>query len=59
MRGVGEPEAGVAGCSLGQRCGEDSGVLIVVVVDLGGGLAVVRTKDAVGVLEEPSLLSDR
>jgi hypothetical protein len=30
----------------------------VVVVDLGGGLAVVRAEDAAGVLDEPSLLGD-
>jgi hypothetical protein len=30
----------------------------VVVVYLGGGLAVERAQDAAGVLDEPSLLSD-
>jgi hypothetical protein len=30
----------------------------VVVVDLGGGLAVVRAEDSADVLDEPSLLSD-
>ena len=30
----------------------------MVVVDLGGGLVVVRAEDAAGVLDEPSLLGD-
>jgi len=30
----------------------------VVVLDFGGGLAVVRAEDAVGVLDKPSLLRD-
>src|SRR5579864_6792247 len=56
--GVGKAEAGITGCALGQGRGQNAGELVVVVVDLGGGLAVVRTQDAAGVLDEPSLLGD-
>lgn len=59
LAGVGEAEAGVAGRALGKGRGEDAGELVVVVVDLGGGLAVAGAEDASGVLDEPSFLRDR
>ncbi len=48
---VGESEAGVAGCAFGERGGEHRRVLVVVVVDLGGGLAGVGPQDAACVLD--------
>ena len=42
---IGETEAGVSGGAFGERCGEDAGAHVVVVVDLGGGLAGVSAED--------------
>jgi len=55
---VGEAEAGVAGCAFGEGGGEDRGVGVVVVVDLGGGLAGVGAENASDVLDEASLEGD-
>src|SRR5712692_67761 len=57
--GVGEAEAGVAGGAFGQGSGEYAGGGVVVVVDLGGGLARVGAQDPSGVLDEASLERDR
>ena len=56
--GVWEAEAGISGGAPGQRCSEDAGSGVVVVVDFGRGLAGVGAQDAPGVLEEPSFPSD-
>jgi hypothetical protein len=55
---VGEAEAGVAGCALGEGGGEDAGEFVVVVADFGGGFAVMGPQDAPGVLDEASFLGD-
>ena len=52
---VGEAEAGVAGGAFGEGGGEDRGVGVVVVVDLGGGLAGVGAENTSDVLDEASL----
>jgi hypothetical protein len=57
--GIGEAEAGVAGCAFGERCGEYRGVPVVVVVDLGGGLARIGAQDPAGVLDMASLKGQR
>src|SRR5664279_4422423 len=54
--GVGEAKAGVAGCALGQRGGEDAGGGVVVVVYFGRGLARVGAQDSSDVLNEVALL---
>jgi hypothetical protein len=54
-----ESEAGVPGGSFGQRRGEHTGKDVVVVVDLGGGLAGVGPQDSPGVLDDASLEGDR
>jgi len=56
--GVGEPEAQIAGCALGQGTGEHSGLGVVVVVHLGRGLAGMGTDDAPDVLDEAALERD-
>jgi hypothetical protein len=56
---VGEAEAGVAGGAFGQGRCENSGAQVVVVVDLGGGLARVGPQDAPRVLDEASFECDR
>src|SRR5216683_5329934 len=56
---VGEAEAGVAGGAFGPRCGEHTGQLVVVVVDLGSGLAVIWAEDAADVLDQAALVGDR
>jgi hypothetical protein len=59
MARVGESEAGVAGRALGERRGENAGVLVVVIVDFRGGLVRVRAEDPAGVLDQPALEGDR
>src|ERR1035441_2862120 len=51
---VGEAEAGIAGGAFGQGGSEHAGGGVVVVVDLGGGLAWAGSQDAPGVLDEAS-----
>src|ERR1019366_2330969 len=56
---VGEAEAGIAGGAFGQGGSEHAGGGVVVVVDLGGGLAWAGSQDAPGVLDETSFERDR
>jgi hypothetical protein len=57
--GVGEAEAGVAGGAFDECGGQDAGLLVVVVVDFGGGLAVTEAQDPAGVLDEAAFEGDR
>src|SRR5712691_12469847 len=57
--GVGEAEAGVAGGAFGQGSGEYAGGGVVVIVDLGGGLARVGAQDPAGVLDEAAFEGQR
>jgi hypothetical protein len=56
---VWEAEAGVAGRTFGQGRCEYSGAHVVVVVNLGGGLAGVGAQDPAGVLDEAAFECDR
>jgi hypothetical protein len=55
---VGKAQTGVARRAFGQRGGEDAGGYVVVVVNLGGGLARKRSEDAAGVLHQSALEGD-
>ena len=56
---IGEAKAGVAGRSFGERCGQHRGVRVVVVVDLGSGLAWICTQDPAGVLDKAAFEGQR
>jgi hypothetical protein len=56
---IGEPEAGVAGCSLGERRGKYWNFDVVVVMDLGRLFARVGAEDAAGVLDKATLERNR
>ena len=58
MAWIRETEAGIAGRSFGEGCGEHAGAHVVVVVDLGGGLAGVGAQDPAGVLDEAAFECD-
>jgi hypothetical protein len=58
MPRVREAEAGITGGAFGERCGEHTCVYVVVVVNLGGGLAGVGAQDPAGVLDEAAFEGD-